>query len=106
MTRLTTTGTSKRGAAISPDGKYVAHIISGPDGESLWVRQVAVANDTQIAAASQSYLVWVTFSPDGNFVYYLALERDKGETELFRVPVLGGPTRKSRIRYWGSGIFS
>lgn len=90
MTRLTTTGRSKRGGAISPDGKYVAHIISGPDGESLWVRQVAVANDMQLAPASQSYLVWVTFSPDSNFVYYLALERDKGETELFRVPVLGG----------------
>ncbi len=94
MMRLTTTGRSKRGGSISPDGKYVAHIVSGPDGESLWVRQVAVANDTQLAPASQSYLVSVTFSPDSNFVYYLALERDKGETELFRVPVLGGPIVK------------
>jgi Tol biopolymer transport system component/DNA-binding winged helix-turn-helix (wHTH) protein len=97
MTRLTTTGKSKRGAAISPDGKYVAHIISGPDGESLWVRQVAAANDTRIAAPSESYVVWVTFAPDGNFVYYLALKRDKGQTELFRVPVLGGPTVKVLI---------
>jgi Tol biopolymer transport system component/DNA-binding winged helix-turn-helix (wHTH) protein len=94
MTRLTTTGKSKRGAAISPDGKYVAHIVSGPDGESLWVRQVAVANDTRIAGSSDSYLVWVTFAPDGNFVYYLALKRDRGQTELFRVPVFGGPTVK------------
>ncbi len=94
MTRLTTAGRSKRGGAISPDGKYVAHIISGPDGESLWVRQVAVANDIQLAPASQRYLVSVTFSPDSNFVYYLALERDKGETELFSVPVLGGPIVK------------
>lgn len=95
MTRLTTAGRSKRGAAISPDGKYVAHIISGPDGESLWVRQVAIANDTLIAGPSPSaYFVWVTFAPDGNFVYYLGLERDKGEPELFRVPVLGGPVVK------------
>ncbi|MEQ1921674.1 MAG: winged helix-turn-helix domain-containing protein [Pyrinomonadaceae bacterium] len=93
MTRITTTGKSKY-VAVSPDGRYVAHIVGGEDGESLWVRQVAVANDLQIAPAAQRSLVWVTFSPDGNFVYYLALERDKGSTELFRVPVLGGPTLK------------
>lgn len=91
MTRLTTTGRSKRGAAISPDGKYVANIVSGPDGESLWIRQAAFANDVQLAPATQSFIVSVTFSPDSNFIYYLALEREKGETELFRVPVLGGP---------------
>ncbi len=93
LTRLTTSGTSKR-VAISPDGKYVAHVIGGPDGDSLWVRQVAVANDTRIAGPSPSDFVWVTFAPDGNFVYYLAMEKDKGETELFRVPVLGGPIVK------------
>ncbi|MEP6705770.1 MAG: LpqB family beta-propeller domain-containing protein, partial [Acidobacteriota bacterium] len=93
MTRLTTTGTSKR-AAISPDGLYVAHIIASADGDSLWIRQVAVANETRIAPPSQREFVWVTFAPDGNFVYYLALERDKGEPELFRVPVLGGPIVK------------
>ncbi len=93
ITRLTTSGRSKR-AAISPDGKYVAHIIEDVDGDSLVVRQVAVANDTRIAGPSQSEFVWVTFSHDGNFVYYLTLERDKGQPELFRVPLLGGPVIK------------
>lgn len=93
LTRLTTTGKSKR-AAISPDGRYVAHVTEGPDGDSLFVRQVAVANDTRIAGPSKGDFVWVTFAPDGNFVYYLFLERDKGDTELFRVPVLGGPIVK------------
>lgn len=93
ITRLTTSGTSKR-VAISPDGRYLAHIIGGTDGDSLSVRQVAMANDTRIAGPSQSDFVWVTFAPDGNFVYYLALERDKGVAELFRVPVLGGPVVK------------
>lgn len=93
MTRLTTMGRSKR-AAISPSGKYVAHVIEGADGDSLFVRQVAVANDTRIAGPSSSEFVWLTFAPDGDFIYYLSLERDKGVTELFRVPVLGGPIVK------------
>lgn len=94
LTRLTTSGRSKY-SAISPDGRYVAHVMSSADGESLWVRQVAVANDTRLAGPTQSSnLVWVTFAPDGNFVYYLALEKNKGEPELFRIPVLGGPTVK------------
>ncbi len=93
LTRLTTTGKSKR-AAISPDGRYVAHVAGGSDGDSLLIRQVAVANDTRIAGPLQTDFVWVTFSPDGNFVYYLSLERDKGDTELFRVPLLGGPIVK------------
>lgn len=94
MSRLTTSGRSKR-SAISPDGRYVAHVMTAADGDSLWVRQVAVANDTRLAGPFQSSdLVWVTFAPDGNFVYYLALEKNKGEPELFRVPVLGGPTVK------------
>ncbi|HVF46837.1 MAG TPA: winged helix-turn-helix domain-containing protein [Pyrinomonadaceae bacterium] len=93
LTRLTTTGRSKR-VAISPDGRYVAHIMAAEDGDSVWVRQVAVANDTRIAGPLLSDLVWVTFAPDGNFIYYLSLDRDKGEPELFRVPVLGGPIVK------------
>lgn len=93
ITRLTTTGKSKL-ATISPDGRYIGHITAGADGDTLFVRQIAVANDTRIAGPAQASFVWVTFSPDGNFVYYLSLERDKGDTELFRVPVLGGPIVK------------
>ncbi len=93
MTRLTTSGKSKL-ATISPDERYVAHITAGADGDTLFVRQIAVANDTPIAGPTLADFVWVTFSPDGNFVYYLSLERDKGDTELFRVPVLGGPIVK------------
>ncbi|MEP6944627.1 MAG: LpqB family beta-propeller domain-containing protein, partial [Acidobacteriota bacterium] len=91
--RLTTSGKSKQ-AAISPDGKYVAHVMADAGGDSLWIRQVAVANETRIAGPSQSDFVWVTFAPDGDFIYYLTLERDKGEPVLFRVPVLGGPIAK------------
>ncbi|HMT06786.1 MAG TPA: winged helix-turn-helix domain-containing protein [Pyrinomonadaceae bacterium] len=93
ITRLTTTGRSKR-TAISPDGRYVAHVTESKDGDSLFVRQTSIANDTRIAGPIKSDFAWITFAPDGNFVYYLTLDRDIGVSELFRVPVMGGPIVK------------
>ena len=92
ISRLTTAGKTKR-AAISPDGNYIAHVTEYPDGNSLWVRQVAETADVRIAGPAATEYVWITFAADGNSVFYLALDRDKGETELYRVPVLGGPSR-------------
>ena len=88
--RLTSSGKTKR-AAISPDGRYVAHITEDADGSNLWIRQVSAPSDIRIAGPSPSEFVWVGFGNDGDNVFYLSLDRDKGETELLRVPVLGGP---------------
>ena len=94
MVRLTTAGRTKR-AAISPDGRYVAYVTEDPEGSNLWVRQVTGTADVRIAGPSESEYVWAAFAPDGNSVYYLSLDRDKGDTELYRVPALGGPVVKA-----------
>src|SRR5437773_1823128 len=47
FTRLTTSGKASD-AAISPDGKYVAHVKTDAGQRSLWLRQVATTSDTQI----------------------------------------------------------
>ena len=94
VVRLTTAGRTKH-AAISPDGRYVAHVTEGADGSNLWVRQVNGATDVRIAGPVASEYVWTAFAPDGNSVYLLSLDRDKGDTELYHVPVLGGPAVKA-----------
>ncbi|HEX6625726.1 MAG TPA: LpqB family beta-propeller domain-containing protein, partial [Pyrinomonadaceae bacterium] len=91
ISRLTTTGKVTH-AAISPAGEYVAYVTAGADGDSLWVRHVAAPTGVLIAGPAVTEFVSVTFAPDGGSVYYLALDRDKGETALYRVPVLGGPS--------------
>src|SRR2546425_3607521 len=47
LTKLTSSG--KAGfSAISPDGRYVAHMVNGSEGTSLWMRQVATSSSVQI----------------------------------------------------------
>ncbi len=87
MTRLTSTGKSRL-AAISPDGKYVAHVVEDAGRQSLWVRQVATGSDVESVAPAEGRYTGLVFSPDGNFVYYV--RRDV----LYQVPVLGGASRK------------
>ncbi len=94
ISRVTTSG-KLRHAAISSDGKYVASITEDSEGDSVWVRHVAAPSNVRVAGPTTTEYVWVTFAPDGDSVYYLALDRDKGDTTLYRVPVLGGPSSKA-----------
>ncbi len=91
ISRLTTSGKITH-AAISPDGKYAAYVTQDAEGDSLWVRQVAAPSSLRIAGPAATEYVSVTFATDGDSVYYLTLDRDKGHTTLYRVPVLGGPS--------------
>ena len=88
--RLTTSGQTKQ-AAVSPDGRYLAHVTETSAGMNLWLRQVSSSVDVPIAGPFSSEIVWIDFGPDGDSLYYLSLDRDKGDTELYRVPILGGP---------------
>jgi serine/threonine protein kinase/Tol biopolymer transport system component len=93
LTRLTNTGKS-RVAAISPDGKYVVHVIEDAGKQSLWVRQVTTANNVQIVPPAETTYFGMTFSSDGNYVYYVTAGKNETQALLYQVPVLGGPPRK------------
>jgi Tol biopolymer transport system component/DNA-binding winged helix-turn-helix (wHTH) protein len=89
VSRLTTSGTVTH-AAISPDGKYVANIVRDSQGNSLWVKHVGAPSNVRIAGPALTEYISVTFAPNGNSIYYIALDHDKGESTLYRVPALGG----------------
>jgi Tol biopolymer transport system component len=87
ITRLTSTGHASL-ATISPDGKYVVHVVS--DGQhSLWVRQTATGSNVQILPAADHRFIGLTFSPDGNYVYYTRFE-GRAVSHVYRIPILGG----------------
>src|SRR5687768_3376967 len=108
FTQLTNTGKATV-ATISPDGKYVVHVVSDGVQSSLWVRQTATSSDVQIVPASETRYVGLTFSVDGNYVYYVVYEKNAAIGYVYQIPVLGGTPRKitedvdSPITFSGDG---
>ena len=110
MTRLTNIG-RVGSASISPDGKYVAYSARDEAGlSSLWVRHVATTSNVQILPPEGPEVTFgqSTFSPDGNYIYYLRSERGRPPGVLYQIPVLGGTSRKllenvSRISFSPDG---
>src|SRR6185436_19023725 len=82
--------------AISPDGKYVVCAANDAKQQaSLWLRQVSTNSLVRIIPPENGGYLSTTFSPDGEFIYYVAtLERNKFLPTLYRIPVLGGTSVK------------
>ena len=93
LTRLTTDGKAGR-AAISLDGRYVVHTVDGIEGSSLWMRQVVTSSSVQLVPPSDKWFLGVTFSPDGNYIYYAAAEKGARAATLYQMAVLGGAPKK------------
>lgn len=60
----------------------------------MWVRQVEIAGGIEIVPPSGSHFIGITFSPDGNSVFYVKYGEDEAVSGLYQVPVLGGAARK------------
>ena len=93
ITKLTDSGKVDL-AAISPDGRYVCYSLRDRGGLGLWLHQVATGSDTQILPADALAFDGLSFSPDGNYIYYVRADNDDpGFKYLYVMPVLGGPSR-------------
>jgi Tol biopolymer transport system component len=93
ISKLTTNGKAAL-ATLSPDGKYLAHVLEEGGRQSLWVRQVAATNNVQIVAPAPVRFGGITFSRDGNHVYYVVYDKMTNPALLYEVPVLGGTPRR------------
>jgi eukaryotic-like serine/threonine-protein kinase len=83
-------------AAVSPDGKYIAHTVREDDGKvGLRVRQVNTGTDVQVLPPGESPFSGVAFSPDGDYVVYSTRETPTSSYSwLYQIPTLGGTPRK------------
>src|SRR5215469_11301200 len=82
------------GAAISPDGKWLAYISDEEGKSGIWVRQLATGSTAQVVAPSIGKFKGMTFSPDGNYLYFVKSEPGSGLSRLYQVPSLGGTPRE------------
>jgi len=94
---VTSSGQAFRSPAISPDGKFVAYTTRNQSGFSIWMRQVATGSDVRIVPEQATQLQALTFSPDGNYLYYTSSGEGSANviySWLHMVPTVGGQARK------------
>ena len=94
ITKLTDSGTAAD-VAISPNGQYVAYVRQNGEQQALWLRQVATSGDVQILPPGADGFHGLTFSPDGNYIYFVRSDaNDPFFKYLYSMPTLGGTPRK------------
>ena len=80
-------------AVISPDGKFMSYAVSVRGQTSIHIRQIATGSDVQALAPTTGQTDGLTFSLDGNYLYYtFSLQGEKSDT-VYSVPSLGGSPR-------------
>lgn len=107
ITNLTGNGKVDVGAALSPDGRYVAYFMH-EEHRSLWVKQIATGSEVQVVPGKTGYFIsGIAFSPDGNYIYYGHTDsQNEAVGNLYSVPSLGGTPQLVLRDIWGSPAIS
>jgi TolB protein len=85
-------------AAISPDGKYIAHVLAD---QSLWVVHVATNSSIPIVPPASVGQLGLTFSKDGSYIFFA-----RNDGVLYQIPVLGGDVKKVLANVAGAISFA
>ncbi len=90
VTKVTESG-NVVAVAISPDGKYILSLVRENGLASLSLRNVPTNSVTQVQPPADVYYVGLSFSPDGNYLYFVRTDSAGSNLHyLYRAPLLGG----------------
>ena len=104
VTKMTKTGKVIT-TALSPDGKYFAHVISDMGQQAVLVRQTTANNDITVVPLAPVEYWGITFSRDSNDLYFVQRERRQPGV-LYRMPALGGSPQRLMERLDSTVAFS
>ena len=77
-------------SAISRDGRMVAYVENDGDQYSLWMKPVGSEGKTQVIARQPLPMAHLSFSPDGDYIYFARRSARGPVFVLFRIPPIGG----------------
>ncbi len=92
LQRVTDTG-NVIDAVISPDGKYLAYVESIAGKQAMYVRQLNGSRPVQLTAPATVGFWGMTFTRDGQSIYYGLKSQSRPTGDLFQIPTLGGTPR-------------
>jgi serine/threonine protein kinase/Tol biopolymer transport system component len=94
-------------AAISPDGRYLAYLTGEAGRSSVRVRQVATGSDLEVVPSEDGLFEGLSFSPDGNYLFYRKRRRDRPNySALMQVASMGGASREAAFDVDSRATFS
>ena len=89
-----TNGVAPFAATISPDGNYFVYHETDGSLSHFWLQQIGGSNRVEIIPPTEKIIHAATFSPDNQFVYYIAGDPSHETRTLYRVLTLGGASSK------------
>ena len=104
VTRVTNSG-KVIDARLSHDGKYLVYSFSDAGNQSIWIRQVSIANEKVVVPPEPVGIFGFTVSGDDHDLYYV-IKRNFDSGTLYRVPLLGGMPVKILERIDGAVTLS
>lgn len=93
INRLTATG-KVNNVVISPEERFIVYSQREKGKQSLWMRQITTASTIQILPPADVSFQGLTLSKDGNYLYYVVQEFGSPVSSLYKVPLLGGTSKK------------
>jgi Tol biopolymer transport system component len=93
ISRITATGKVTQ-AAISPDAKLTAYVISDQDEQTLVVREMTSGQTLALIPARRSSYWGLTFTPDSSSIYFGVKDPIDQAGAIYRISTLGGRPQK------------